>query len=532
MILLILGVWATWPTRAAAESIQVYQNPLPVKIADPAVLKTTEGEFLYYLAGTGAARFGSHDLVHWQRLDDWIGFDGTELRPNIWAAEAVAHDGRFYYFFAGHGMGQSDRRLVGVSVSDDVDGTFQPHAHPLWEDEYTWIDPHLFHDTDGTPWLLVTNDSKDAFDGKARLYVVELEPDLSALKGELVFLTQPDQPWEYSWQEGPSVILHKDMYYMTWSSHLYASDNYSVGYATAPHPTGPWTKAPENPILSQRIESPAHIGHAGPGHNSFAWSPDGTELFMVYHTRRNSPGGGARHLNIDRVEFQPAGEGPDRLVVPGAPTRTPQPLPAGAQPIPVGGGDEFDGDGLDRRNWPVIYGEDSRWLSVRDGSLRMISLPGDVHSTQTGGSNILLQYPPQSPSWMITTKVSFSPERNYEQAYLTVWKDANNYMMLKHVHADGPRFEAAIEIHEQYESDMVVNEIGGTVWMRIQRLDETRYIHEVSPDGETWQQVGRVFDFPFEHVLVGIGSARAGSPRNLVVPSFDFFRIQQGKILE
>lgn len=135
-----------------------FQNPLAVRIADPQVLRTNEREFRYYLSGTGLGRYGSRDLVHWQRLDQWTSLEGLNVTASPWAAECIEHDGRFYFHFS---MGVDDGpRRIHIAESDCIDGEFLLRQEPLWEDEFTWIDSHIFLDDDGTPWLFVTNDSK------------------------------------------------------------------------------------------------------------------------------------------------------------------------------------------------------------------------------------------------------------------------------------------------------------------------------------------------------------------------------------
>jgi hypothetical protein len=97
-----------------------------------------------------------------------------------------------------------------------------------------------------------------------------------------------------------------------------------VGYATAPSPTGPWTKYAWNPILA----SNAYVH--GAGHHSVTHSPDGREMFIAYHTHLDLMHVGPRKLAIDRLRFAPNPDGgPDILEVYG-PTLTPQPMPSGA----------------------------------------------------------------------------------------------------------------------------------------------------------------------------------------------------------
>jgi beta-xylosidase len=99
---------------------------------------------------------------------------------------------------------------------------------------------------------------------------------------------------------------------------------YAVGYATSRSPLGPWTKSPDNPILKRKGRI------SGPGHCTLARSPDGRELFILYHTHVDPEGGFQRELNIDRIFITDQPSGGVKIRVDG-PTRTPQPMPSNVQ---------------------------------------------------------------------------------------------------------------------------------------------------------------------------------------------------------
>ena len=97
--------------------------------------------------------------------------------------------------------------------------------------------------------------------------------------------------------------------------------HYGIGYATADKPLGPWMTADENPIAATNLD----IGVSGPGHNSITRSPDGKEMFIVYHTHADpQKPSGERVVNINRLQFDEEG----KLKFKG-PTRGPQPMPSG-----------------------------------------------------------------------------------------------------------------------------------------------------------------------------------------------------------
>ena len=107
-----------------------------------------------------------------------------------------------------------------------------------------------------------------------------------------------------------------------YSANYFGGKNYAVGYATSNSPLGPFKKSANNPVLSKNVDSGGIV--TGTGHNSVTWSPDGKEMFCVYHGRTTATGDD-RVVFVDRMKILDDG----RLVVEG-PTTKPQLLPSGA----------------------------------------------------------------------------------------------------------------------------------------------------------------------------------------------------------
>jgi GH43 family beta-xylosidase len=317
-----------------------YTNPLgDLRMGDPFVLRHGGR---YYLYGT-TARHGfrcwtSPDLLRWtpagfayHRTPDSWG------RSTYWAPEVIRYGTHLYMVYSCQRSDDEGYRLC-LATSDSPTGPFRDAYAPWCDLGWPCIDGHVFVDTDGTPYVffskvgVVGEPWREPSTGYIYgiVYGARLAPDLSGIDGEPVLCAQADQDWEdpQSMQvrcnEGAYVMEREGTYYMTYSSGSYASPRYGIGCATAPHPLGPWTKSPDNPLVSTQ----RGIGVSGPGHNSMALSPDGSELFMVYHAHADPERpSGDRTVNIDRVVFDEAG----RMALLG-PTRTPQPRPAGSPP--------------------------------------------------------------------------------------------------------------------------------------------------------------------------------------------------------
>jgi GH43 family beta-xylosidase len=326
-----------WP-----QAVSTYTNPVgdpPIRMGDPFVLQHA-GK--YYLFGTTSSNTGfqyytSEDLVYW-KPGGWA-YQKTEnswADALFWAPEVKFYRGKFYMTYSGRVRGSNPalwKMLTALAVSDKPEGPYRDLHAPWFDAGYSAIDGHIFVDTDGAPYLYFSrNGSQDGYSYGVN-YGVALAGDLSKLLGEPVKLTEADQPWErINWarnrcNEGPAVLKHNGKYYLTYSANSTGAPGYGVGYAVADKPLGPWVKSPDNPLLASSLE----IGVSSPGHNSITMSPDGKEMFIVYHSHADPDNPkGARVVNIDRLVFDKSG----RLRVIG-PTRSPQPMPSGIQHKPL-----------------------------------------------------------------------------------------------------------------------------------------------------------------------------------------------------
>ncbi|MCD7969239.1 MAG: glycoside hydrolase family 43 protein [Alistipes sp.] len=274
------------------------QNPLDIKLGDPYVLLASDGRYYIYgtlESGIGFDCYSSSDLAEWAY--EGRAFDGnTDYSWGtdcFWAPEVYERDGRFYMFYSANWK----ENPVESEIAD-----WAREQGLFGEIEESWI------------------------------YGVEMEPDFSGIIGEPVLLLRPpvrtddtQAEWESRsvtsgevnrrWTEG-SFLLKKDgIYYMMYSANYFGGQHYAVGYATARHPLGPYTKAADNPILEKNIERGGIV--TGTGHNSVTWSRDGSQYFCVYHGRTEATGQD-RVVLIDRMEI-----GDGRITVHG-PTTEPQ----------------------------------------------------------------------------------------------------------------------------------------------------------------------------------------------------------------
>jgi GH43 family beta-xylosidase len=229
--------------------------------------------------------------------------------------------------------GENHLRIC-VATSRSPAGPFKDAKAPLLEIGKSVIDAHAFLDDDGKAYLYYALDNsenivRDPQTNKevhqSHIYVVPLGNDLISIAGKPTFCTKPDQPWEGDTvNEAPFVFKHGKTYILMYSAHAFFEPEYCIGYATATSPLGPWTKAANNPIVWHTPDV------SGPGHNCVIESPDGKELFCVYHVHKNKVPGGDRVLAMDRMEITDEPNGGVIVKVLG-PTTQPQKLPSGVK---------------------------------------------------------------------------------------------------------------------------------------------------------------------------------------------------------
>ena len=295
---------------------KTYRNPVfrDLQAADPGVLKA-DGKYYCYStsAPIGYYVYVSDDLVNWKNeglcmSEAW----GLSRSGYYWAPEVVRRaDGKFV-------MVCSVEEHLGFAVADSPLGPFIPEKS--WTFDKT-IDGHIFLDEDGRGYLFYVSWRSGHDYG---IWACELEDDLVTVKPETeVPVISPTDAWEQvsgRVTEGPFVLKHSGLYYLTYSGNGYDAKEYAVGYAVSKSPLGPYEKYKANPILSYTSKL------YGPGHHSFTTSPDGSELIIVYHTHASTTAVHPRTICIDRARFAPTDAGVDRLEIFG-PTHTAQEYP-------------------------------------------------------------------------------------------------------------------------------------------------------------------------------------------------------------
>ncbi len=312
--------------------------------ADPEVLYSNQTKKYYIYSTTdGTPGWGGHDFSVFSstNLKDWtdegkmLDVKGDQVKwatGNAWApaiievkasgrknAEAAGGAYKYYFYFSAHNP-QSNRKEIGVAVSDSPTGPFTDSGRPIVTDADRpegvrggqAIDVDVFRDPKSGKYYL--------YWGNGFMAGAELNDDLLSIKPETKVNLTPKggslDTWAY--REAPYVFYRKGLYYFLWSVDDTGSPNYHVCYGTAKSPLGPITIDEQSyRVIEQRPEQ----GIYGTAHNSILQLPTkkGDDWYIVYHRinkhfLHNEPGI-HREVCIDRLTFDKKGR-----IVPVTPT--------------------------------------------------------------------------------------------------------------------------------------------------------------------------------------------------------------------
>ena len=252
-----------------------------------------------FLKQTFLDGFSSTDLVNWTKHPRILDIkDVSWAAYAVWAPSAIAANGQYYLFFGANDI-KNNQQLggIGVAISDKPQGPYRDAlGKPLIGEIHNGaqpIDQMIFKDDDGQFYLY--------YGGWKHCNVVKLSDDLLSLvpfaDGELYKEITPDK----NYVEGSFMLKRKGVYYLMWSEGEWTGPDYSVAYAMASSPIGPFKRVGK--ILQQDFKIAK-----GAGHHSVVNIPGTDDWYIVYHRRPlNTNDGNHRLLAIDRMYFNQDG---------------------------------------------------------------------------------------------------------------------------------------------------------------------------------------------------------------------------------
>ena len=242
--------------------------------------------------------FSSPDLTTWKKHGRVLDTAGVKwAKKAIWAPAIVEKDKRYFLFFGANDI-QSDKEIggIGVAVSNSPDGPFLDYlGKPLvgqFHNGAQPIDQFVFKDKDGQYYLI--------YGGWSHCNIAKLSADFKGFvpfeDGQTFREITPE-----GYVEGPYMFFRNGKYYFMWSEGGWTGPDYSVAYAVADSPMGPFKRIGK--ILKQ---DPAIA--TGAGHHSIIHNVQNDSWYIVYHRRPlTETNGNHRETCIDKMVFDENG---------------------------------------------------------------------------------------------------------------------------------------------------------------------------------------------------------------------------------
>ena len=242
--------------------------------------------------------FSSPDLVSWTRHPQILDTASVKwAKRAIWAPSIIEKKGKYYLFFGANDI-QNDNEAggIGVAVADNPAGPFKDHlGKPLIDKFHNGaqpIDQFVFKDAGGQHYLI--------YGGWGHCNIARLNNDFT---GFIAFEdgTTFKEITPKGYVEGPFMFLRDGKYYFMWSEGGWTGPDYSVAYAIADSPFGPFKR------IAKILQQDSKIA-TGAGHHSIIHTQKKDQWYIVYHRRPlTETDGNSRVTCIDRIRFDENG---------------------------------------------------------------------------------------------------------------------------------------------------------------------------------------------------------------------------------
>lgn len=242
IIVVILTVLTVMPMFSQSDSIFQFRangNPIITHkfTADPAALVVNDTLWLF-TGEDGGPNLSKYHLRKWcvfstTDMKNWTehptplqAADFSWASHNAWASHVEHRNGKYYFYVSTHMSG------MGVAVADRPEGPYKDALNkPLITRDDCFvskhgsssIDPAIFIDDDGTPWL---------FWGNRVCYYVKLKDNMIEIDGEIKQVMFDG----FEFTEAPWIHKHNGYYYLTYATGFPEK----TAYAMSKSIHGPW----------------------------------------------------------------------------------------------------------------------------------------------------------------------------------------------------------------------------------------------------------------------------------------------------
>ena len=242
--------------------------------------------------------FSSADLINWKKHSHILDTSSVKwAKRAMWAPSVTEKNGRYYLFFGANDIqNNQERGGIGVAVADKPGGPFKDHiGKPLIDQFHNGaqpIDQFIFRDSTGKDYLI--------YGGWGHCNIVQLNNNYTATMpfndGSMFKEITPQ-----GYIEGPFMFIRNGKYYFMWSEGGWTGPDYSVAYAIADSPFGPFER------IGKILQQDTAIA-TGAGHHSVMKVPGKDQWYIVYHRRpRGETDGNSRVTCIESLYFDEKG---------------------------------------------------------------------------------------------------------------------------------------------------------------------------------------------------------------------------------
>jgi beta-xylosidase len=219
--------------------------------------------------------FSSDDLVNWTKRSRILDTAHVKwARRAVWAPAIVEKGGNYYLFFGANDIqNNNEQGGIGVAVADNPAGPFKDYlGKPLIDKFHNGaqpIDQFVFKDKDGQYYII--------YGGWRHCNIAKLKEDFTGLVPYNDGTTFKEiTPKGYV--EGPFMFIRNGKYYFMWSEGGWTGPDYSVAYAIADSPFGPFER------VGKILQQDSAIA-TGAGHHSIIHAAKENKWFIIYHRR-------------------------------------------------------------------------------------------------------------------------------------------------------------------------------------------------------------------------------------------------------
>jgi len=242
--------------------------------------------------------FSSPDLITWTKHADIVDTAAIKwAKRAMWAPAIVQKQNKYYLFFGANDI-QNDAETggIGIAVSDNPGGPYKDYLDKPLVDKFhngaQPIDQFVFHDSNGQYYLI--------YGGWRHCNIARLNNDFTGFlpfdDGMIFKEITPDK-----YVEGPYMFRRNNKYYFMWSEGGWTGPDYSVAYAIADTPFGPFKR------IGKILQQDTAIA-TGAGHHSVIKVPGKDLWYIVYHRRPlTEKDGNSRVTCIEHMYFDKNG---------------------------------------------------------------------------------------------------------------------------------------------------------------------------------------------------------------------------------